>query len=43
MPTICVPLLLNARVEMLCTPFTTVAEFQLNVKGGEDVRYPPSM
>ena len=32
------PLLLNARVEIVCEPFGTVVEFQLKVNGGDDAK-----
>ena len=35
---ICAPLLLKARVEIVCEPFATVVEFQLKVNGGEDAK-----
>jgi hypothetical protein len=34
----CAPLLLKARVEIMCEPFATVVEFQLKVNGGEDAK-----
>ena len=34
----CAPLLLKARVEIVCEPFATVVEFQLKVNGGEDAK-----
>ena len=34
----CVPLLLNARVEIVCEPFGTAVEFQLKVNGGDDAK-----
>ena len=33
-----VPLLLNARVEIVCEPSGTVVEFQLKVNGGDDAK-----
>ena len=33
-----VPLLLKARVEMVCEPFETVVEFQLKVNGGDEAK-----
>jgi len=35
---VCAPLLLKARVEIVCEPFATVVEFQLKVNGGEDAK-----
>jgi hypothetical protein len=34
----CVPLLLNARVEIVCEPFGTLVEFQLKLYGGDDAK-----
>ena len=33
-----VPLLLKARVEIVCEPFETVVEFQLKVNGGDEAK-----
>jgi hypothetical protein len=33
-----VPLLPNARVEMVCGPLSTAVEFQLKVYGGEEAK-----
>jgi len=34
----CVPLLLKARVEIVCEPFGIVVESQLKVNGGDDTK-----